>query len=358
MAQLNIAATTHSHPLQQSPKVFLSTTSSGAATATATNSNTSSNNNDAKPAPVRDFFLDNLGKIFLSLIAMVVLSLIRSSKGTNNMKAVREELEADSALDPLEINDLRLANSELTLDVFREIMKDLINDDEKNNNMTYPAFVKAVRTTLLRVKGEGVTIGLGYLIDRVVIKALQDRLEQKSSSSSISKEQSNEKDSSDNTVSSEWEQAQGGDHADISMPLSFWLTVLSLALNGPAPDRIRILYEIMELEKSNTTENNLSISSSSMGDKHEGMVTLDDVREIVGHLQTTCQLVPEKQIIATVNKYPVQQYRKGTPMELVQWEEQGKEDKESIDIDAFAGILRSKSVCAWGECYHKKKYVP
>jgi hypothetical protein len=86
--------------------------------------------------------------------------------------------------------------------------------------------------------------------------------------------------------------------------------------------------------------------------QHE-VVTIDEVRRMVGYLQDTCQLVPEAQIIATDKKYPTQQYRCGTPHEIVSWE--GATDE--VDVDGFAAILRSKSVCAWGECYHKKKFV-
>jgi hypothetical protein len=184
---------------------------------------------------------------------------------------------------------------------------------------------------------------MGHLLDRVVIKALADQLE------SSSQEETTSTDSS-NSFSGDWGQEQHGGGADGDvMPLPFWLTVLSLALNGPVPDRIRILYEIAQLEKGRPME-------VSSGDEEDTQVTLDEVRKMVGHLQNTCQLVPDKQVVPTETKYPAQQYKRGTPIELVQWE--GKDDKEGIDIDAFAGILRSKSVCAWGECYHKKKFVP
>ena len=96
-------------------------------------------------------------------------------------------------------------------------------------------------------------------------------------------------------------------------------------------------------------------------------VTIDQVVELVGYLQDTCQLVPDAQVVATTRKYPLQEYQVGTPEQLVdrhRWvkkkNDDGKKEEEqqpNIDCSALAAILRSKSVCAWGECYHKKKFV-
>ena len=106
--------------------------------------------------------------------------------------------------------------------------------------------------------------------------------------------------------------------------------------------------------------------------------------ELVAALQKTFQLVPDAQVIPVVNqKYPTQQYEQGAPEKLVvaameQVAASKKIEKEKstasvqhgnstsiessscedlVDIDAFAAILRSKSVCAWGECYHKKRTI-
>jgi hypothetical protein len=249
-----------------------------------------------------NILLDNLGKIFLGAIGLVVLTLVRSSYGTTNKNNVRDMLEETAALDPLEIDDLRTANSELTPDVFRDIMKDLYLKFP-NGRACYTDFVVSVRTTMKEMKGDSFTIELGHLMDRVVMAALNKR----------SKTEQDEVD------------------------LAFLLAALSLALDSSVKERIEILYEAMQQQQQTETE---------------GKPTVQDVLDMVGYLQDTCQLVPSSQVVKSDQKYPTQQYHQGSPSELIQWD--GKRS-DAIDFDAFASILRSKSVCAWGECHNKRK---
>jgi hypothetical protein len=251
-------------------------------------------------------FLDNLGSIFLSSIGLIVASLVRSYYGTNNRNKIRDALEAASPLDPLEIDDLRTANSELTVQVFRDIMKDATERFPDHESVTYSDFIAAVRRTMVGMKGDNFTIELGHLMDRVVLGALK----------------------------------RHGHTSEEPQTLTFWLTALSLALSTPAVERIQMLYEVLQ-EVGNLDAENKT-------------VTVADVQAMVGYLQDTCQLVPDTQVVMTETKYPVQQYERGAPKQLVNWE--GSE-QDAIDVDAFAAILRSKSVCAWGECYSVKKHV-
>jgi hypothetical protein len=244
-----------------------------------------------------NIFLDNLGKIFLGAIGLLIGTLVRSSYGTSNRNKVRDELEEKASLDPLEVDDLRVANSELSPDVFRAIMED-VRDTFPLGVATYQDFVRSVRKTMSRLKGDAFTVELGHLLDRAVIAALHDQ----------------------------------GKPEDTQVPVTFLLAALSLSLNSSVEDRINVLFEAMRLKNGN--------------------VAYQDVRDMVGHLQDTCQLVPDAQVVQAEQKYPTQKYKRGTPSQLVHWEG-GSQD--AMDVDAFAAIIRSKSVCAWGECYNKKK---
>lgn len=256
--------------------------------------------------PTGNVFLDNLGTIFLSAIGLIIGSLVRSYYGTNNRNKIRDALEEAAPLDPLEIDDLRTANSELTVQVFRDIMKDVTERFPDHQSVTYADFIAAVRRTMIAMKGDNFTIELGHLMDRVVLGALK----------------------------------RHGHTSEEPQTLAFWLTTLSLALSTPAVERIQMLYEVLQEVGDHDAENST--------------VTVADVQAMVGYLQDTCQLVPDTQVIATDEKYPVQQYERGSPKQLVKWE--GSEE-DPIDVDAFAEILRSKSVCAWGECYNVKRHV-
>lgn len=244
-----------------------------------------------------NIFLDNLGKIFLATIASIVGALIRSSYNTSNRNVVRDMLEDEAALDPIEVDELRIANSELTTEVFRTIAQDL-RERCPYDTCSYVDFTKATRQTMMRLKGEAFTIELGHQIDRVVTALL------------VKNKKTDEEE----------------------LPLSLWLVTLTLALNSSTADRLRILYEVLEAE--------------------DKPVRFHQVPILVGYLQDTCQLPPDTQVVPTETRVPSQQWKKGTPDELVPWEGAAS---DIIDLDGFAAILRSKSVCAWGECYQKKK---
>lgn len=264
---------------------------------TSTNQQTSK-----KPASgASDVFFDNLGKIFLAGIGLLIGTLVRSYLGTSNRNRMRELMTDQASLDPLEIDDLRVANSELDLKVFQTILRDVTEAFPHQARVTYHEFVDQVKKTMKGLKGEAFTIQLGHLLDRVVLDILRDY----------------------------------GQTSNDPQPIALWMTVLSLALHSPVPERIQALFQVMEH----------TCDSKS--------ITMRDARAMVGYLQSSHQLVPDSQVVATSQKYPIQKYAKGKPEDLFQWD--GDEDDE-IDIDAFADVLRSTAVCAWGECYHRKKF--
>ena len=97
-------------------------------------------------------------------------------------------------------------------------------------------------------------------------------------------------------------------------------------------------------------------------------MTETDVIKMIDFLQQTCQLVPETQILESETKYPVQEYKVGSPSELMavgkisKMEQlsddalkEGASTERKLNCDDFHHLLRSKGVCAWGECYVRKK---
>lgn len=277
---------TQFHSASQHSHRFLSTS---AAQATA--------KDQKKKNGVSDMLLDHLGKIFLLAIAGVIATIVRSSRSTTNRNEIRDMVEKTSALDPVEIDELRLANSELTPRVFTTIVNDLL-ERYPQNTCSYHDFTHTTRSTMARLKGGAFTIQLGHLVDRVAAEIL----------------------------------AKHGKSADDPLPLKLWLTTLSLTLNSSVEERIEVLYNVMQTSDS--------------------PVVVTHVQELVGYLQDTCQLPPDTQIVPTETKYPAQQWQRGTPEQLVPWD--GSKN-DPMDLESFSSILRSKSVCAWGECYHKKK---
>jgi hypothetical protein len=286
-----------------------------------------------KNKTVGDHFLDNLGKIFLSGIGLIIGSLVRSSYSTSDKTALRTKTEVISALDPFEIDDLRVANDELTPDVFRLIIErfeQLGYLGHGEHRIQYEEFVSIVMNTMKGIKNDGFTIQLGHLIDRVIVDILKKETE----------------------------------HTDGKLDILLLLTALSLCLHSSVKDRVAILFELMQKYDSDNV-NHDSENNDSEGNNHP-RVKLEYVQKMIGNLQKTCQLVPDAQIIETTTKYPYQTHRIGTPEELVGMGQVMKKDELSDkacstkddcywNCQDFHHLLRSRSVCAWGECYVKTR---
>mmetsp|Transcript_10282 Transcript_10282/g.13590 ORF Transcript_10282/g.13590 Transcript_10282/m.13590 type:complete len:359 (-) Transcript_10282:104-1180(-) len=252
-----------------------------------------------------NIFLDNLGTIFLSAIGLLIASLVRSFYASTRKNALRERLEEIATLDPLEIDELRRVNPTLNVSVFRALVQQVWKR-YPDGQMTYQEFMETVRGALVK-EHRVPTVEFGHLLDRVALHNIELK----------------------------------GDDSTTPQSATLWMVILSLALNAPTPDRIQVLYEILQKEAE-------ALQASPV-------VTVAKVQELIQFLQTTDQLALEKQLIPTKEKqYPVPHYHRGTAEELIEWE---GATNDAIDVDALAAILRSQSICAWGECYHKKKFV-
>ena len=253
--------------------------------------------------------------------------LLRSTKSNNSRTYLREDIEATALLDPVEIDDLRVANSDFTIDIWNKIVDGIKTEFPNRDRVTYPEFLTVVMRVMREAKGEGFTIQLGHLVDRVVIAELER----------MGKEDENA--------------AVGGDEEallqQIELPLPFLFAALSLSLNSTVSDRVRVLYESM-LETP---------SQQNVSGEH--------VSKMIQYLQSTCQLVPEAQIVETNSKVPYQTFRVGTGDELTKRAREGhggkkgsegvtKEKEGPVSLEDFHAILKSRTVCAWGECYVKK----
>ncbi|KAL9184660.1 hypothetical protein ACHAXT_012630 [Thalassiosira profunda] len=312
--------------------------STAAASASSSQENASDKSKDGKKEKTEkkddsNIFLDNLGKIFLSTIGLVLVTLLRSTKANNSRTALREEIEAVALLDPLEIDDLRSANSDFTVEVWERIAEGVRKEFAGREGVTYPEFLSAVVRLMKEEKGEGFTIQLGHLVDRVVIAELE------------------------RTYGGNTDGA--GSLMKRELPLPFLFAALSLALNSTVADRIRILYECLPSDRSPQ-----GILYTAQCDT-ERTVPGEQVSQMIDHLQRTCQLVPEAQIVETNSKVPFQSYRVGTGDELTKRAREGHGGKKGSDgvtreaegpvsLEDFHAILRSRTVCAWGECYVKR----
>ena len=371
-------------------RMWLSTTTSTSATGAApskqggdeaSNKSSSSSSDgskgggkdDNKSSTFSDYFFDNLGKIFLVAIASIIGTLIRGSYNTSNRNKIRDWIETTSALDPLEIDDLRVANSEFTSDVFVTIMDELYDTANPTggsgnvSKMTYPEFVSRVRKIMIRVKGDAYTIQLGHLLDRVVASLVSYYATAKDNGVA-SDGDALASNSSGKTVMVEsnggGRDAFIGDNTtktidELELPISLWLTVLSLALNASSDELIQLLYQVLQKERQvQQQEQGVDTTSGSASNTP----TLHQVVNLVGYLQQSCQLVPDTLVIDIPEEYiPTQQYKCATAQELVETATHVPIIAEEpfltseMSLDDFTTLLTTKPVCAWGECYQKAR---
>ena len=216
-----------------------------------------------KPKTAGDVFLDHLGKVFLSAIGLIIAALVRSSMGTTNQNNVRAQIEEEiSALDPFEIDDLRVANSDLTKDVFETIVNSIIEEysvrgdgNGINQKVDYREFVSIVMKIMKGIKGEGFTIQLSHLLDRVVISIILQQEQKQSKEEDEKKEGGGGNNSNSNihdTTSIVTDDASmpsyihdNSDDNDGKIELSLLLVALSLCLNSSVRDRVNLLFDIM-----------------------------------------------------------------------------------------------------------------
>ena len=312
-----------------STAVATSNTSSSSSSDSQQSSSSSSSSDDKgdkskKKKDDSNIFLDNLGKIFLSSIGLILFMLLRSTKSNNSRSALREDIESTSLLDPLEIDDLRVANVDFNMNVWNKIVGEIKREFPNRTELLYTEFLSVVMKVMKGMKGEGFTIQFGHLVDRVVVAELE-------------------------RIGREKGEAVGSGE-EVKLPLPFLYAALSLALNSSVADRIQALYETMLEDDSNNND------TTVLGDK---------VVQMVQHLQNTCQLVPEAQIVETNSKIPYQTFRVGTGAELTKRAREGfggkkgsagvtAEPEGPVSLEDFHAILKSRTVCAWGECYNKK----
>jgi len=293
-----------------------------------------------------DIFLDNLGTVFLSAIAFVILTLVRSSRGTTNKNNLRALIENTAALDPFEVDDLRTANDQFTPEIYRNIYKAMKDKHgwQLDQKIDYKLFVSAVIQEMKGMKGEAFTIQFGHLLDRVIVSIINKIGKDEVQYSQIEDEK-------------EW------------LEVRLLLVALSLAMNGSVRERVEALYDILveddEIQGQNGSEGDETDFPNRNDSMNGSIVKEKDIVKMVDYLQKTCQLVPDGQMIESDTKYPFQEYIVGSPAELTAHgkvlkkedisEEALEGGEKGWSCDDFHHLLKSKSVCAWGECYVKKK---
>jgi hypothetical protein len=292
-----------------------------------------------------NLLLDNMGKIFFGIVASIVAVLIRSSKSNSNKKKIETSIEETSCLDPVEIEDARLANQDLTPQIYEGVISS-IYDHFPKHEATYSEFIGAVVGGMKKGKFQnvvGFTVQMGHLFDRVIFKILE--------SGRYAVDTNGDTVPVAVVVEGETATKKKIDE-DQKLPILLLCVALSMGLYSTVDERIDSLYKVLQKAEGLSFEDE-NVSEAAVG-------------ELVEHLRQTCQLSSDQQVIEDGPKYPIQEWKIGAGPELVTRSRMLRDgvnyvegtvneitgDQGSVvSREQFAMIIKSRAVGAWGECF-------
>lgn len=86
-------------------------------------------------------------------------------------------------------------------------------------------------------------------------------------------------------------------------------------------------------------------------------LSLLSVEKAVQHLVDSFQVPPERQVVTTGVKYPIEIYRRRTPADMLRvWRRDGTPPHTSNTLNQveFRDFVLGNDVCAWGECWRRR----
>ncbi|TYZ65969.1 hypothetical protein PybrP1_003919 [[Pythium] brassicae (nom. inval.)] len=135
------------------------------------------------------------------------------------------------------------------------------------------------------------------------------------------------------------------------------MVAFSMAVKGAVDDRLQCLFDL-------ATE---STAPEAEDEEDTREITQPQLERLLELLLMTYQIPSEMRVLPVKDeKFPFQQYKSATAHELLEAELQAQVDakkltaaeaneRASYTFDAFAQIMRSKTVCLWGECFTNSK---
>ena len=320
------------------------------------------------------------GYISLSALVLSFSMLYNYFQGYRNRNAAEERIVHSQAIEPIEVNEIRMNSIGLTVGVYNEVTH-AVHKAFPEGTCSYNDFISVVLDIF---KSRGVQLKGGHLMDRIV----ETHVVRGAPNSAVSDEQYEQKE----TKSAREEDS----HFDEPLPLGYLLTVLNLALASPAPERVEALFTaarvgelgltgLAEMEEKarvfeslpkperqvvNVPEKTFipsstgawegrkegyyfGVSSNVHGNKGPGYyrddyglelkqakldrdwehrqaaflrehsvsevdtISVEEATKAVGYLMHSCQLPGEKLVITTGTKSPAETFRQMAPEELV-----------------------------------------
>eukprot|EP00903_Cladosiphon_okamuranus_P011178 g10549.t1 len=300
------------------------------------------------------------GKMVMGFIGGIGLWFLRSHLGGKALDAVKDEVEQECPLEPMEVEELRCAN-DFHPSVFESVL-DSVRRAFPSGRATYPEFVRHVTSSGLLPE----PLSLGFLLDRMVLMAAAHPGIIGAAARGEASPVPGDSGFGEGGVMG-W--AGGGSADTVELEVEFLMVAFSSAVNTTPTERMRQLWDMAREQQA------AGVGGADEG--QEGLMPASKAMSIVGMLMASHQLPAGRYAVKDEQRaWPVQQYRLASGRDaflkglLSLHEDEEKRTKgwierklaptydpakeEKVSFELFERVLRSSPVCAWGECLGRR----
>ena len=230
--------------------------------------------------PDESFMSRHSGKIGVLALLSAVAMLYSYFKGNFNERDMEKEVADNQAVEAMEVNEVRFRGQGIQLSLYDALVLKA-QQQFPSGKASYAAFIDfAVQEVR---QNSNVAITSGHILDRIVLKHVAKL-------------------------------GGGGETFDTSvlLPTPFLLAVLNITVQAPPLQRAESLFNVARIIDALKGTSNADVDSL----RGHATVSVDAATQIIAHLADSCQLPGEKQVTVSA-QYPLRQYRKKTPAEMV-----------------------------------------
>jgi len=230
--------------------------------------------------PDESFMSRHSGKIGMLALLSAVGMLYSYFKGNFNERDMEKEVADNQAVEAMEVNEVRFRGLGIQLSLYDALVLK-VQQQFPSGQASYTAFIDFAMQEVRQKSSVATTSG--HILDRIVLKHIA-KLD------------------------------GGGDTFDTSvlLPTPFLLAVLNITVQAPPLQRAESLFNVARIIDALKGTSNADVDSL----RGHATVSVDAATQIIAHLADSCQLPGEKQVTVSA-QYPLRQYRKKTPAEMV-----------------------------------------
>lgn len=287
---------------------------------TPSSSTKDSDENPPKYKP--GWFSRNPGVTLGGILLGIGLYIYRGSRNKKNFEALQNPIAEAAVISPYEAWELRSSNN-ITPATFEDVRNDVMKTFP-SGKASMQHFDQYLGFKLAQACPTGMK--KSYHLERVLLSLETDR--------------------------------------DRKSDIDAQMVALSMAVKGTVDERLRILFNLATNAPAGEA---LNVPEKEQEENDTREISQEQLERLLHLLLQTYQIPSEKRVLAVEDaKYPFQEYKVATPSDMLKaavqaqvkdkkmTEEEAGGDQKFV-FEAFSQIMRSKTVCLWGECFSNSK---